>query len=394
MNREKVNAVIQQYIEKFDTFNDVNGFDEGYKWRAISNFKKHWDIAAEDFAAMFDKAVELFENLIDEKFAHPLQAFRKLFEFKETEFVREQFRTLFYTDDSGDLEKRQDRIDCFVEAINNQVNTHVSSKIFQISRRTAIFFLNAYCPEDNFIYKATEATNWATDMEFASDIGGGASFSLKAYYRMCYETLEIMKESEEFLALNLKRFQKEAVGFDDELHIAVFDLIYCYDSYMISPYDKGLTIKQKKEKSEAKKNISSMQQELSQVVEEAEKLESEIKSLQAKLDSEGQLLSGMKGCAVSHKKYGDGIVISVNTSSGILTHEVKFQSVTQTFQCSIVYGKGFLSTGDTSKDKAIAEAADMLKDLKNKLDELAKLQEKSNGMKVNIADIASKYHIE
>lgn len=395
MNKSKVNAVIKQYIDRFYEFNDVNGDDEGYKWRAVSNFKKYWDIKAEDFAEMYNKSVKLFGNLVDEKYAYPLEAIKKLFEYKETEFVREQFRKLFYEDDGGDLVKRQDRIDSFVEAINKKLESYTSSKIYRISRRTAIFFLNAYCPEDNFIYKATEASNWATYMEFAEDIGYGADFSLKRYYRMCYETLEIMKGNDELLALNSERFQREAVGFDDKLHIAVFDLIYCYHTYIISEFDKGLSPKQRQERRLAKKYIDQLIQERKGLKEEVEKLEAEIQTLNSVITEKEKFISDVVGYEVQHINFGKGVIVSVNVSqNGGLIHRIQFDDCIKAFQCSVVYGKGLLSIGNTDKDKAISELSYIYIDKQKRDVTLNKLLGQLETINGKIESASAQYHIE
>lgn len=394
MNKKKVNAVIQQYIDRFYEFDDVKGNDEGYKWRAVSNFKKYWDIEAEDFADMFTNSVKRFKNLVGEGPVYPLEAIKKLFEYKETEFVREQFRKLFYEDDGGNLNKRQDRTDCFVEAINNKIEEHISSKIYRVSRRTAIFFLNAYCPEDNFIYKATEALNWAADMCFAEDIGGGMNFSLEKYYRMCRETLEIMKGNDELVALILMRCQREAVGFDDKLHIAVFDLIYCYDTYMVSEYDKGLTVKQKQEKKQVESYIDNLKQERKALNDDIEKIEIEAQALNSAIAEKEQFISDVVGCAAQHKTLGEGVIISVNISpnSG-LVHKIQFGDTIKAFQCSISYGKGILSIGNADKDKAISELACLYID-KHKNDvALNKLLGQIKTINDKIESASAQYHI-
>lgn len=57
MNKEHLQLIFDQYISRFDELDDLNGSDEGYKWRAVSCFLENWDIEADDFVSMFKAAM-------------------------------------------------------------------------------------------------------------------------------------------------------------------------------------------------------------------------------------------------------------------------------------------------------------------------------------------------
>ena len=50
--KEKLHFIIENYKEDFERINK----EERYKWEAIGWYKKHWDVEAEDFAGMLEKA--------------------------------------------------------------------------------------------------------------------------------------------------------------------------------------------------------------------------------------------------------------------------------------------------------------------------------------------------
>ena len=233
MNKKNLDKIIEHYISNFDYLNrseEEGGADEGYKWRVISAFKKHWDIDAEDFAAMFQLSMSEIAktNLINNATVQPISGITNLMKIKgEAEFVREEFRKLLAEDD-GDLDDRGDRVNDFLENMNSRINEKLKGSWKSEQQRNAvIFYLNLWRPEDNYLFKATEAKEWADTIEYADDFGSGSSFSLKKYYKMCDELREAIKDYPEVLELNKARVAKEAVGYDDHEHLLAFDIIYC-----------------------------------------------------------------------------------------------------------------------------------------------------------------------
>ena len=126
MNKNNLNKIIEEYVNNYDVINgpeDQGGNDELYKWRVIDFFQGYWDINADDFAAMFDKATEELgkTNLINNRFVQPLQGISDLMnQFPESEFVREQFK-LLYADDEGDIDNRGERVNAFIDNMNRKI---------------------------------------------------------------------------------------------------------------------------------------------------------------------------------------------------------------------------------------------------------------------------------
>lgn len=124
VNHENLTKIIEQYVSRFDELNARDGGDEGYKWRAETCFKRHWDIDAEDFPEMFRLAMSETSNLIDNKTVQPIGGISNLLKNpEEIEFVRTCFRHLF-SEDEGNLTARQDRIETFMEKVNSRINKY------------------------------------------------------------------------------------------------------------------------------------------------------------------------------------------------------------------------------------------------------------------------------
>lgn len=345
MNKNNLNKIIEQYIANFEKLNapaDQGGDDEGYKWRVISAFKEHWDIDAPDFCDMFCKAMDAIgkTNLINNAYVLPLQGIIRLMtEHHEVEFVRQQFR-LLYSEDDGDIDARGERVFAFRDNMNAKIEEKFpGSWKFPQNTFCCIFYLSLWRPEDNYIYRATEAREWADCIEFADDFGSGASFSLKKYYRMCDELRESLQDYPELLDLHQGRFDREARGFDDQLHLLAFDIIFC--SHYMGFYRECPTL-----------GVSTKERvRIAKRREEEERLEAEIQAKQeeiTRLEDEVRELPDLVGKSVKHKRYGDGKIESFN--NGI--YLVSFPEKQSKFNEDAI-AKGFLGLSDDS----IAEIA-------------------------------------
>ena len=138
MNRKNLNTIIAIYLEQFDKLNDLLGNDESYKWRAQNTFDQYWDIDAKNFSEMFQLAMKDTKNLIDHNTVQPLGGIKALLKHDE-EFVRESFRMLF-TDDGGDLQKRQDRIDQFMHQINSKIEQYYKGSWKYPQTRSSVIY--------------------------------------------------------------------------------------------------------------------------------------------------------------------------------------------------------------------------------------------------------------
>lgn len=304
MNKTHLHNILQQYIEKYDFLDDPRGNDEGYKWDVVKSFKENWNIEAKDFPNMFKSAfLEVQKtNLIDNKTVQPIGGITLLLKYdEEVEFVRECFKELF-SDDNGDIDLRQEQIETFIDKINLHIDKYVKgSWKYPQQRNNVIYYLNLWKPEENYIFKSTEATEWANCIEFGDDFGSGETFSLKKYYKMCDELLEELKTNDEIMQLYEIRKKTKAKNFDDNGHILVYDIIYCakaYNLYRNVPTLKRLSTKQRIYLAETAEKREHLLENLSELSVEFERLSIEME------------LPNISGETVFHKKWGSGTVVT------------------------------------------------------------------------------------
>lgn len=339
MNKKNLDTILEQYIEKYDLINrpiEEGGNDEGYKWRVIRSFKQHWNIESDYFGEMFQDAMgEISKtNLINNSRIQPVSGLIRLAKEsdKEAEFLRDEFKKLF-ADDGGDLDARNDRINAFMDAVNERVDKVFNgSWRFQQPRNAAIFYLNLQHPKDNFLFKATEASEWADCIEFADDFGSGRSFSLKKYYQMCGELVAALSDYPDLLRLHAARINKENLGFDDQLHILAFDIIYC--SHYMGFYNRcpslGLPTKERIKRAKQREEHERIALTIQTKVDE-------IKTLKAKYQS----IPNIIGKKAFHTKYGEGIITEYND----LRFTVAFNEKTSKFNADAIL-RGFVKIDD------------------------------------------------
>ena len=369
MNRKNLNTIIAIYLEQFDKLNDLFGNDESYKWRAQNTFDQYWDIDAKNFSEMFQLAMKDTKNLIDHNTVQPLGGIKALLKHDE-EFVRESFRMLF-TDDGGDLQKRQDRIDQFMHQINSKIEQYYKgSWKYPQTRSSLIYYLNLWRPNENYIYKFEEATKWADCIEFGDDFGSGASFSLYKYYKMCDElkaeiskNIALLQRHEEW---GLRRVNKK----DDDLHILVYDLIYCAKAY-------GFYTKMPIEKISTKERLEKAKKQL-----EKEKIESLLVEKGKQLDvleSEKINMPDIVGEVVSSKTYGIGRVAKIEAQDTVQYVYIYFDKGMKQF----VYPNAFIQEYLILDDK----------NLMSKINQFVLMNKKIEALKKESDELSRQYRV-
>ncbi len=352
MDKRNLAIVFNQYVARFDELNAIEGNDEGYKWRAESCFVENWDIDADDFPAMFKASMKEMSNLIDNKTVQPIGGILLLLKQpNEIEFVRQCFKELFSEDD-GDIDARQDRIYAFMEKINERIDHYAKgSWKYPQKMNDVIYYLNLWRPHENYIFKSTEATDWANCIEYGDDFGSGETFSLKKYYRMCDELLEEVRTNDAILELHEPRFAREARDFDDELHILVYDIIYCAHAYNFYAHAVSTTTSSKERIRRA---------ELRSQYEEALSRYNAALEARDAIAAHTDLTIDLTGKELKHKVFGMGTVRS--HANGML--EIEFSVGVKKFQYPNAISGGFLA----ALDERVASDIQKEIDAKAKLD--------------------------
>lgn len=270
MNKNQMHQIFAHYIDNFELVNDKE-HSEYYKWQVCHEFRKLMDdaLAADpaDFADALYQVKECSRNIIDSY----TQPFYGLVEFarREPETVQQMFIDL-YSDDGGDIKLQMELISNFFDQCNELLEKYFpDSYLYKQNSHSVSSYLFLYDPDHHYMYKATQSQVMADCIEFYDDWGTGDNIKIDVYCRMCDEILAEMKNCPELLATNKSRYdgtlhmRPGELHEDSELHILLFDIIYC--SHVYNLYDgiifarpkskeKQLIVEQKKKAMQLKKS--------------------------------------------------------------------------------------------------------------------------------------------
>lgn len=348
MNRNNLDKLFRNYIESYNVLTDAE-HDELYKWRAVNHFQRHWDLEADDFGEMFKQAMAQSFNLIDNSIVQPTNGIVFLCQQnKETEEnVQEEFKKLL-APDNGNIKLRQDRIDAFVTAINEKLQKAAPGKWkYDQDRRSAIMYLSFIAPDDNFMFKSTEAKAFANGCEFGEDIGSGQTFRLDVYYRMCTELAREIQKNEKLCALLESKLQSEA-NVDEKkenlitevagrYNIYAYDLMYCAHAYNLYG---DIPVRKKTKLSSIEQKKQDREIRIQELTSQRDEAKEQIEQVEAKLKE--NVLPNLIGMTVKNIRYGQGTVTEQNGK--YLT--VEFATGAKRFVLPDAVTKGFLKLED------------------------------------------------
>lgn len=371
MNIERLYKIVDIYIDQFEVINNAEHY-ENMKWAAVYHFKNNFDINATDFYEMFKYAMSESSIIINNGTVQPINGILKLIAHEE-ETMRQLFAML-YEDDGGDLDKRQDRIERFVDEANKLLEKYERGKWkYKQDFRSVLAYLVFYKPEENYFYKSSQCQPFFRYLEYGEEIGYGQYFKLSRYYRMCDEVRQALSEHVALIAKHNERWSKVGNTADD-LHILTFDIIYCSIVYGYYEYQQYTKVIKK-----SKADIA-----LQQLEAEVEAKKNELEALEAELEKEQQILDSIPeididGQCVKHKMFGVGKVKQQNGSY----IEVEFASRTSKFIISMAFMNGFLVSEDGTIverckqiEASLAVCGRLEKTIKSKQAEIGLLEQK------------------
>lgn len=313
MNIEKLHKVFDAYMDMFSvTYSKEHC--EYVKWSAALHFQRTWNPDAEDFALMFKDAVSKTDMLINNRTVQPTAGILRLAQRPELQnIIRSMFKDLFM-DDDGDLVFRQHRIEQFTLKANELLAEYEPGKWkYKQDFRTALAYLNLYRPEQNYLFKSSQAYQFKYCVEYGDDFGCGSQFSLEKYYRMCDE---IRHEIKNYSGLTEKHKEylevcpEHIVDADllhDDCRLLTFDIIYCTSVYQL--YEKaGLTITKPVNKTSAQAKVIDKKEivdQLNELIKEDEAKLCELYGQRSQWDD-----FSLVGLQVSHIIHGKGLVIA------------------------------------------------------------------------------------
>lgn len=217
-----------------------------------------------------------------------------------------------YVDTNGNIEQQMEQIRCFFDKCNELLEKYYpGSYLYKQNSHSVSSYLFLYDPNHHYMYKATQSQVMADCIEFYDDWGTGDNINLLIYYRMCDEILAEIKNSPELLATNKSRYDGNLrlrpgkLHNDEELHILLFDIIYCSQVYNLY---EGMVFK--RPKSKEKQLIIEQKNKAKTLLSNYEQAKANAIQLEEATNYFVGIANEIK--VVKHKTYGECEILSVN----------------------------------------------------------------------------------
>jgi hypothetical protein len=215
MNIQKVREIIRRYKEHFAYIHQ----EEIYKWQAVKCFQEHWDIDADDFAAMLEASFENAKNLMDSGNYFPKRMLLKN-AAKNAEQIRNLFRSLF--DEEEDIILR---IETFKQQFNTINVRYFPDALSYQDMRAIVVYLCLKYPDRYYFYKHEMFRDFIPLIDYPYDIKRGATENVTQFISLCnLIKAEIIKDNA-VLELHKSRLTANEF-FDSSFNILTQDVIY------------------------------------------------------------------------------------------------------------------------------------------------------------------------
>jgi len=344
MNNQNLHELIERYEQNFEFVNNSE-HDEIFKWRAVKLFRDSWfaaDASQKSFAEMFNDARRGSAYIIDNSQVSPTNGIVKMAEVEPVE-VPKLFYDVLFADDGGDIVMRQNNMEKFLEEIEKIRLKHFPQCWkYKQDRHAVSCYMVFFAPEQNYIYRYSDAETFAQYIEFGIDIGSGENFKLDAYYQMCDLIVEALKEHPTLLEKHFTFLSDECYR-DESLHLLAFDLMYCARCYN---FYNGLTHASKKESVKAYTEAQLREKERLAKEEKINSLAAEIHELRLKAETYADI--SLLNVQVTQRMYGTGTIIAQDKNKVT----VRFGDVEKVF----VINKKFMARPTFEDDQEIVDA--------------------------------------
>lgn len=265
---------------------------------------------------------------------------------------------MLLADDGGDINLRQNHMEAFIEGMEAlRLKHYPRSWKYKQDRHATSCYMCFFAPDDNFIYHYTEVEKFAQYIEYGIDIGSGQNFKLDAYYKMCEEVIAVLCESKSLLDKQNKLISSDEYYNDPSLHLLVFNLIWCSDTYN---FYNGMTHISKKESIKEYTLAQLREKEKAEFEAQRNALLDEINVLERTIAPYKDI--SLLGVQVSQKQCGTGTIIAQDVN--VIT--VEFETGEKKYKIN----RNIIARPTFEDDEEIVEAFTEYEEKKNKLDKL------------------------
>ena len=221
-----IRDAITYYKENFATL----WKDEKYKWVAIQQFQKNWDIDAADFSGMLEESFRLSDNLLQGAMYYPYKMISH-FSKQNSETMRELFRVLYNEELplSVRLPKFRKGCDDLLKAYREASPDREKAKHHFQDLRAICTYLAFRYPDTYFLFKSRMYTRFR-DLVGFEETSRESDPDLQKYdnyMRLCQAVLKEIKEDaglQEMLHTQLKN--DPACYTDPQFHLLAQTIIF------------------------------------------------------------------------------------------------------------------------------------------------------------------------
>jgi hypothetical protein len=205
------------YKADFERVNE----QELYKWIAVKHFQDNWDIGAQDFTAMLNRAFEKRENLIGSAYYFPYKVLTE-FSRQEPETVRTLFKSLY--DESLPLKERiadfQQAFEPFVKRQREQYSNWKQS--YQDLHAVSVYLAFKY-PDKYYIFKSSIYRRLAAYVGYAPKYDKKEQY---AYYADLFDIVrDVAVKDDELTTMSCKRLTDDCFE-DKDYRMLAMDIAY------------------------------------------------------------------------------------------------------------------------------------------------------------------------
>ena len=311
MNKDNLHALIDRYEENYYYLNGV-GPNEKFKYYAVKGFRDIWfseEARTIPFSQMFDEATKNSSIMINNRMITPTKGIVKMAEQRPKE-VESLFRDLLFAP-YGSIDELQKHMDEFLERIE-EIRVELFPRYYRYKqeRHAASCYLSFIAPQEHYIYRFSDAEEFAVHVEFEKDLGAGSWFKLANYYEMADEIVKALREHDSLLEKYEKLLKgNDAYYYDESLHIMAFDLMYCCRCYNFYGDMQYIPKKKNLETYTAEQLQEKARQERKAKIDE---IDQRIRDLEIQMDQFQDI--SLIGVEVTQQEYGTGTVIEQDGS--------------------------------------------------------------------------------
>ena len=157
INHDKLRKIEEAYVGYLPDY----WAGECYKWKAIKQFQKYWDIEASDFAGMLEQSLVKTYNLLASGYYYA-KAMLLLFASEDPNGLREAFRVLY--DETRDLSERVEYFIAYADNRKQNYNEAGWKNHYQDTHAVSVYLWLRY-PDKYYIYKYGEIRPIAIELE-------------------------------------------------------------------------------------------------------------------------------------------------------------------------------------------------------------------------------------